>query len=95
MCVEENIHQRKYSELRKVLKRWKTRNVKWRSQTSTIKTWLHYTLALLHLYFIIWSFNHVFPLLVKMGHCWKKKSQKLQFSLGNQTTIIFIREVDY
>ena len=28
MCVEENIHQRKYSELRKVLKRWKTRNVK-------------------------------------------------------------------
>ena len=71
MCVEdklleENIHQRKYLELRKVLKRWKTRNVKWRSQTSTIKTWLHYTLALLHLYFIIWSFNHVFPLLVKV-----------------------------
>ena len=36
--LEENIHQRKYLELRKVLKRWKTRNVKWRSQTSTIKT---------------------------------------------------------
>ena len=49
MCVEdklleENIHQRKYLELRKVLKRWNARNVKWRSQTSTIKTWLHYTL---------------------------------------------------
>ena len=47
MCVEdklleENIHQRKNLELRKVLKRWKTRNVKWRSQTSTIKTWLGY-----------------------------------------------------
>ena len=38
MCVKENIHQRKYLDLRKVLKRWKTRNVEWRSQTSTIKT---------------------------------------------------------
>ena len=58
MCVEdklleENIHQRKYLELRKVLKRWKTRNVKWRSQTSTIKTWLYYALALLHLYHLV------------------------------------------